>query len=54
VAVVLLSDAVAVIITIPAAMPVTRPEDDTIAIDVFPDFQVTAWLALDGPTVAVS
>ena len=54
VAVVLLSDAVAVIIILPADTPVTRPEEETVATDESDDDHVTCWLAVEGATEAVS
>ena len=45
---VVVAEGVAVIVTVPGARAVSRPEADTVATAVFDDFQSTA-PAIDGP-----
>ncbi|ASS63688.1 hypothetical protein SRCM100730_03973 [Bacillus velezensis] len=42
-----------VIVVVPAALAVTKPELDTVAVAVLLDVKVTLWSALEGVTVAL-
>ena len=47
------SAAVALMVTVPAALAVTRPVDETVAMEVLPDDHVTfLFVAFEGLTVA--
>ena len=49
------SSVVTIIVAVPSETAVTRPLDDTVAIDVELDFQLTfLFVAFEGITVAVS